>query len=224
MRIFVFLVGLLAAGTIPATGARAELLTNPGFENTDNDDPATFGDGWGSFGNAGFNSFFGANGHASFFLDNAGNSGGVFQSGIAGSFGNQYTFSLDDVLIEDNAAATSFDFGLEFYQADDATIISSSLVSLSPLVNGSGVSFSHTAAAPVGTVFVRPIISFSGATGAATEPNVFVFDSSLTATAVPEPSSMVLFAATSIAGLIAHRRRKSTTNRSCVDGSIDVTS
>lgn len=210
MRIFVFLLVLLVAGTMSVQDVQADLLTNPGFEDTNGD--GNVGDGWGSFGAAGFNAFFGANGHASLFLDNPGNSGGIFQTGIAGSFGNFYTFSLDDVLIETNAAATDFNFGLEFYQGDDSTLISSSLASIAPLTPGSGLSFSHTALAPAGTAFVRPIIAFSGASGAAAgSENVFVFGSTLTATAVPEPSSIALFAAASVVGLVFHRRRKQAT-------------
>lgn len=210
MRVFVFLFVLVMAGTMHVTDARADLLTNPGFEDTDGN--GSFGDGWGSFGAAGFNAFFGANGHASLFLNTPGNSGGIFQTGIAGSFGNLYTFSLDDVLIEPNARATEFNFGLEFFESDDNTIISSSLVSLTSATPGGGLIFSHTAAAPVGTAFVRPIISFSGAFDppmpVAGGANAFVFGSTLTATAVPEPSSVVLFAAASVAGLVIHRRRK----------------
>lgn len=210
MRVFVFAVVLLLAGTMSLHDARADLITNPGFEDTDSN--GSFGDGWGTFGAAGFNAFFGANGHASLFLNTPGNSGGVFQSGIAGSFGNFYTFSLDDVLIEPNARATDLSFGLEFFESDDNTIISSSLASIASVTPASGLSFSHTAAAPVGTAFVRPIISFSGAFTPAMPvsggANVFVFDTTLTATAVPEPSSVFLFAAASVAGLVIHRRRK----------------
>lgn len=206
MRSFLFLASLLFAGMTVVDDAAADLITNPGFEDLNGD--GSFGDGWGSFGAAGFDAFFGANGHASFFLDNAGNSGAIFQTGIAGSFGNIYTFALQDVLIEANAVATSFDFGLEFYESDDATLISSSLVPLS-LTPGGGLNFSHSAAAPLGTVFVRPVALFSGASGAApVSENVFAFGSSLTVTAVPEPSSVALVATALVGGLVFHRRRK----------------
>jgi hypothetical protein len=192
--------------------ASADLLVNGGFEDTDMD--GDFGDGWGSFGAAGFNAFFGENGHASFFLDNADNSGGVFQTGIAGTAGTEYTFSLDDVLIEANAAADSFQFGFEYFEADDATAVTdgsgATLTSLVPitLTAGSGLSFSHTAIAPAGTAFVRPIISFSGADGSAEgSENVFVFGSTLTATAIPEPSSVALVLVGGVMGVMRRRRR-----------------
>lgn len=196
--------------------ASADLLFNGGFENVDNDDPPTFGDGWGAFGAAGFNAFFGANGHASFFLDNAGNGGGVFQAGIAGTAGTEYTFSLDDVLIESNAVADSFQFGFEYFESDDSTAVTdgsgtaiTSLVTLPLLPTGSGFSFSHTAIAPAGTAFVRPIISFSGADGSASSSeNVFVFGSTLTATAIPEPSSLALVLLGGVMGGMRRRRRK----------------
>lgn len=190
-----------------ASNSRADLLINPGFEDLDGD--GSQGDGWGSFGAAGFNAFFGDNGHASFFLDNPDNAGGVFQTGIAGTAGVEYNFSLDDVLIESNAAATEFNFGLEFYLADDTTLISSSLIALPLELPGGGQSFSFSAFAPDGTAFVRPIISFSGADGSADgSENVFVFGSTLTATAVPEPSTAALFAAASCVTVMRRRRRK----------------
>lgn len=206
MRLFLFLAALLMAGATFVDQADAELIFNPGFEDTDLD--GNFGDGWGTFGAAGFNAFFGANGHASFFLDNPDNSGGIFQSGIVGSFGNEYTFTLDDVLIESNAAAATFSFGLEFFASDDATLISNSLAAIT-LTPGGGLSFSHTALAPVGTAFVRPIVSFSGASGLAEgSENVFAFGSSLTATAIPEPSAMILVTAASVAGLARSRIKR----------------
>lgn len=192
-----------------STSVKADLvvdIVNPGFEDTDGD--GTFGDGWSSFGdlgNAGFNAFFGANGHASLFADNVDNNGGVFQMGIAGVAGAEYTFTLTDVLFESNANA-DFSFGLEFYEADDASLISSQIVSFS---SESEAETPLVAIAPAGTAFVRPIISFDNVVApvAAGQTNVFVFDVALTATAVPEPSSLLLFGvAVSAAGL---RRRRS---------------
>ncbi len=186
--------------------ASASLLTNPGFEDVDNNGDQ--GDGWGSFGAAGFNAFFGANGHASLFADTVGNSGGIFQTGISGDAGVEYTFTLTDTFVESNARA-DLTFGLEFYLADDATLISSEVAAIDlsdqNVNHGGGLVFSTSAVAPIGTAFVRPVILFENADPFASgSSNIFVFDASLTA--VPEPTSA---AAAGIAGLclLARRRR-----------------
>ena len=93
---------------VPSAVFAQELLVNPGFEDLDGvpgaDGQPTYGDGWGSFGAASFNNFFGSaespNGHASLFADMNGNFGGVFQQGITGTAGTTYTFSLTDTLVE----------------------------------------------------------------------------------------------------------------------------
>jgi PEP-CTERM motif-containing protein len=193
----VSLVVLLAAVLGIGTGtASAELLTNPGFDNA--------GAGWGSFGAAGFNDFFGGNEHASFFSDGNGNFGGVFQGGIAATPGTTYQFDLTDVRIEPNTNA-NYRFGLEYYQADDATKIGEDLQIIPLNVTGNGLSFSMTATAPNDPLlaFIRPIILFDNAVSAgAGQENVFVFDASL----VPEPASLGLLAAGLFAMLTRHRR------------------
>lgn len=190
----------VAASAVALAPTNAELLTNPGFEDTSGD--GNVGDGWGSFGAAGFNAFFGPNGHASLFMDNPGNFGGVFQTGIAGAAGVEYRFDLTDVRIEENAAA-SVRFGLEFYEGDDATKIAEALAPLSLSETGDALTFSTTATAPAGTVFVRPIIAFDDVTSTASgQENLFVFDSSLTV--VPEPASLALLG---VGGLALLRRR-----------------
>lgn len=181
-RFIVF--GMVLALGVPSM-ASAELLFNPGFEDLGDVDTDP-GDGWGSFGAAGFNAFFGANGHASLFMDNDGNSGGIFQTGIAGSAGTEYQFELTDVLIESNAEA-NVSFGLEYYGAGDATKLGETLVTLD--LNSPNFIMSGTAIA--GTEFIRPIILFDTAVGTPDGgENVFIFDASLTA--VPEPGSLAL--------------------------------
>jgi len=188
----------LALGILTAS-ASANLINNPGF----NDNGGGLGEGWGSFGAAGFNDFFGGNPHTSFFSDNIGNFGGVFQTGIGGTAGTLYQFDLLDVRIEENAAA-DYRFGLEFFQGDDATQISNTLVSIPLSPTGDGLSFSMQATAPVGTVFVRPIIQFDNVTSTASgQENVFVFDTSLTI--VPEPTTISLLGLGAVA-LIRRRR------------------
>lgn len=193
------MTAILAVAT---TASANELLTNPGFEDTDNN--GSVGDGWGSFGAAGFHSFFGPNGHASLFMDNPGNFGGVFQTGIAGSAGLEYTFTLLDVRIEENAAA-NLRFGLEYYLADDSTAAGPFDIVPIPLTEtGDGLSFSMSAVAPAGTEIVRPIIQFDNVTSTASgQENAFVFEASLTA--IPEPSAIGLVMA-SLAGLAIRRR------------------
>ena len=190
------LAAVVAAVSFAGAGsASAELLTNPGFE--------TGGTGWGSYGAAGFHDFFGGNGHASFFSDGNGNFGGVFQTGIAGTPGATYQFDLTDVRIEANTNA-SYRFGLEYYQADDATKIGEDIVPISLATTGDGLSFSMSATAPNDPLLaiVRPIIMFDNAvTAGAGQENVFVFDASLT----PEPASLGLVLAGGMTLLVRRR-------------------
>ncbi len=190
------LAAVVAAVSFAGAGsASAELLTNPGFE--------TGGTGWGSYGAAGFHEFFGPNGHASFFSDGNGNLGGVFQTGIAGTPGETYQFDLTDVRIESNTNS-NYMFGLEYYQADDATKIGEDFDSISLAVTGDGLSFSMSATAPNDPqlAFVRPVIKFDSSISAGQgQENVFVFDASLT----PEPASLGLLAAGGMA-LLTRRR------------------
>ncbi|WP_428388429.1 hypothetical protein [Mucisphaera sp.] len=187
---------LLAVTLTAASAPAAELLTNANF------DGPPVGDGWGSFGAAGFHSFFGPNGHASLFSDNPGNFGGVFQTGIAGTPGVEYQFDLLDVRLEENIDA-NYRFGLEYYQADDATKIGENIVPIDLSVTGDGLSFSMTGTAVPGTVFIRPIILFDNVVSTANgQENAFIFDSSLTV--VPTPSA---FGAMALLGGMILRRR-----------------
>lgn len=191
---------LLTIGSFSVASGQ-ELLPNPGFDDLDNS--GSFGDGWGSFGAAGFHDFFGGNPHASLFSDNPGNFGGVFHTGIAGTAGQLYQFDLVDVRLEENVDA-NYRFGLEFYLGDDSTQISADLVSMDLSTTGDGLSFSTTATAPAGTVFVRPLVLFDDVQStAAGQENVFIFTASLTA--IPEPASLLLLAGGALAA--AWRRR-----------------
>lgn len=194
MNRFVLIFPALVFGGVGA--AQAELLVNPGFEDLDMN--GSQGDSWGSFGSAGFNAFFGANGHASLFADQDGNSGGIFQTGITGSAGQEYSFVLTDTLTNVNFNADVI-VGLEYYDATDAVKLGEDLT---PVIDLSApVEVFGTAVA--GTVFVRPIITFSNSVIDANENNAFVFDASLTA--VPEPASLVLVG---LGGLALVRRRR----------------
>lgn len=184
------------------SAAGQELLYNPGFEDLNTD--TAYGDGWGKYGNADFNNFFG-NPHASFFMDNPSNFGGVFQQGIAGGGGMTYQFDLLNVRIEANADA-NLRFGLEYYELDDSTQAGpADIVSIPLSPTGDGLSFSMMGTAPAGTVWVRPIIQFDDVQSTASEQeNAFVFEASLTK--VPEPAAALLFVL-GLTGLLVMRKR-----------------
>ncbi|MEM6749993.1 MAG: dockerin type I domain-containing protein [Planctomycetota bacterium] len=178
----------VAGVSSPAFGV-SQLLTNPGFEDLDAVDGP--GDSWGAFGAASFDAFFGAgNAHASLFPDTIGNSGGWFQAGIAGTGGTTYQFDLLNTRVEANYDA-DVQFGLEFYAADDTTLLGSSLT---PLIDTgaevNGATYSHSATAPVGTAFVRPIAIYNNTFSTGPQRNVFVFDAYLSE--VPAPGGNLL--------------------------------
>ncbi|MEM1331732.1 MAG: hypothetical protein AAGG07_14380 [Planctomycetota bacterium] len=192
----------LCVTSLLAAGASANLITNGGFEdsNTDGD----FGDGWGTFGAAAVNFEFFPNGnpgHATLFADNTSNFGGVFQQGILGTEGVEYTFSVDGQFESEWDARQRF--GLEFYQGDDATLISAALVEITDdsAVAGQGyMTYMMSAVAPAGTVFVRPIILFDqvlsgGGSRASTWDN---------ATLIPAPGALAVLG---LGGFAVRRRR-----------------
>jgi hypothetical protein len=160
----------------PALGQ--EMLKNPGFEDTDGSGRP--GDFWGNWGTTDFNSFWGVNGHASFFADNLTNSGGVYQLGILGTPNARYQFDLADVRIEANWDADLY-FGLEYYDAADFTKLGATEVLIDTSVTGDGLHFTMTGTAPAGTVYVRPYIRFDnvGYAGGSLR-NAFVFGATLT--------------------------------------------
>ncbi len=171
------------------------ILTNPGFDDLDLD--TNYGDGWGVYGAADFNDFFAGDAHASFYGDNAGNFGGVYQQGIAGAAGVTYQFALLNVRIEENWDADLI-FGLEYYAADDGTKLGETLVTIDTaarLANGQieGNAFAMQGTAVAGTAYVRPIIIFNNVNGSysgQTQANVFVFDTFLCA--APAPGAQML--------------------------------
>lgn len=198
----VLLAALGAGCVIGASASAQELLTNPGFEDTDMD--GNYGDGWGAFGAAGFNAFFGPNGHASLFSDNIGNFGGVFQLGITAVPGGEYRFDLLDVRLEENIAA-DYRFGLEYFLADDATKVGEDIVPIDLSTTGDGLSFSMTGFAPANAAIVRPIIQYDNVTSTASgQENAFIFEASLILVPAPGASG-----ALALAGLaLASRRRR----------------
>jgi hypothetical protein len=179
-------VVLCASNTFAVTN----LLTNSGFEDVNTD--GFLGDAWGAFFNADFNDFFGGDAHASFFADTAGNSGGVFQTGIAGSEGTTYQFDLMNARIEGNFDADLY-AGFEYFEADDTTKLGESLTLLDTatrISNGSleGNVFSVVGTAVGGTAIVRPVMRFDNVNGAyagQSQANAFVFDSFMSVAAQP---------------------------------------
>jgi len=197
----------ICLGLAFATSAHAvtNLLTNPGYLDTDVPADGVFGDGWGVFGAADFNTFFGAgNPHVSLFADDAFNVGGVFQQGLLGTPGTTYQLDLMNTRIE-SAWDADLNYGIEFYAADDTTLLGETIMTANtaarlalPNVDGTGAAngavFSMQATAPVGTVFARPVIKFDNVnlTYVAPTPqaSMFVFNSFLSE--VPAPGGELL--------------------------------
>ncbi|MGP1273141.1 MAG: GC-type dockerin domain-anchored protein [Phycisphaerales bacterium] len=177
---FVLSGGVSRAATVDNVIVREvteELAVNPGFEDLIGD--GSFGDFWGVFGAADFLDFFGNGnpGHATLFGDAAGNSGGVFQVGIPAVAGETYELRMDAAFETNWDALTQF--GLEFFAADESTLVASVLEPVSEVPGAGYLSYSMTADAPAGAARVRPIVRFDDAasTGperAATIDNVSV--------------------------------------------------
>lgn len=187
-----------------ATAVRGDLVINSGFEDNNPVD-GNFGDDWGSFGSQAFLDFFanGNPGHATFFADNAGNSGGFYQQGIAGAPGDVYQFSIDAAFEANWSATTSF--GLEFYEADDSTMIDSITVEIPVPLSYTGYSnYVMQATAPAGTVYVRPIVTYGSVTDVQGSSEAATFDNAML-TIIPEPSAGLLLLGG--AGLLAIGRR-----------------
>jgi hypothetical protein len=152
---------------------------NPGFLDLDAD--GTFGDGWFSFGAAGFLDFFGSGnpGHGILFGDNIFNVGSVFQLRIPAIEGLEYEVSAD-VQFEVNWDAEAR-LAVEFYASDDATKLGETVLMLPALeTRGEGYKrYRVSGVAPAGTAYVRPIVDYDfvltgGVSRAATIDNVIV--------------------------------------------------
>jgi hypothetical protein len=157
-----------------------EYLKNPGFEEKDRaNNPGYY---WGTWGNISFNDFWGGNAHASFWADQIGNFGGLYQASVLGTPGDTYRFALVDVRIEENFDADMF-FGIEYYGADNYTKIGERVQQIDTGVTGNGLSFQVSGTAVAGTVYVRPVIRFDnvGFSGGSLR-NAFVFTTALTDT------------------------------------------
>jgi hypothetical protein len=138
---------------------RAELAGNPELLDLNHD--RHFGDQWGNFGAASFLDYFpnGNPGHAVFYADQVENSGGFFQQGTRAVAGAKYTFSID-AAFEANWSA-HVRFGLEFYPDDDETSLGETLVEIEePLPDTSYHTYTMSAIAPSGSVYVRPIVRY----------------------------------------------------------------
>ena len=171
------------------------LLYNGGFEDLNGD--VAYGDGWGNFGNTDFNSYWGQNGHASFYGDIFENEGGVFQLSIPGLPDETYQLDLLNTRIESNWDADLY-AGFEFYAADDATKLGESLTLLDTAtrvgagrVDGNVFSVQGTAVA--GTAVVRPIIRFDNVNPEYffnEQTSTFVFDAFMSV--APRPGEQYL--------------------------------
>jgi hypothetical protein len=144
------------------------LSLNPGFGDVIGDGlfPADF---WGTFGAAAidFEFFpFADPGHATIFADGAGNSGGIFQQGVPAEPGESYTMSVA-LSFEENYDAETF-IGMEFYGSDDFFLIGLAEAEIDELTGLGYVVYQLEATAPASfTRFVRPVVRFGNAVGAA---------------------------------------------------------
>ncbi|MEN0019269.1 MAG: hypothetical protein AAF747_00130 [Planctomycetota bacterium] len=167
-----------AAATAQVAVESPNLTRNAAFADVNDD--GDFGDEWGVFGAAAVNfTFFGDEvpfipnplpgspnnnsddnpGHATLFGDRPGNDGGVFQTGIPAVPGETYEITIRIQWEENWDARTRF--GLEFFAADDSTLLSAFVDEIVDERVGEGYQrFDLSATAPAFTAFVRPIILF----------------------------------------------------------------
>ncbi|MEO0511666.1 MAG: GC-type dockerin domain-anchored protein [Planctomycetota bacterium] len=145
----------IVAGSVAAQDQN--LIDNPAFLDADLDG---FADGWGAFGAAAIDlDFFGDGtpGHGTLFADQLNNIGGVFLAGIPATPGTEYTLSVR-IQWESMWDARTL-IGFEYYDADDATQLGFDITEIENEPTGEGYRrYDVTAAAPAGTVFIRPVV------------------------------------------------------------------
>jgi hypothetical protein len=155
IRLYVVTAILIAAAGPSARGE--SLLANPGFE--------TNGVNWGRFGNADAAGWAKETGSFGVCLQGwiFNGAGGFFQS-CKGIPDQTYTFSIR-ARKEDLFQAMTVYLRLEFYGEDDATKIGhdQGFVNLVPQLAGEWQTFTTTGKAPFGTVYVRAVFGFEGA-------------------------------------------------------------
>ncbi len=143
------------------------LTLNPSFGDAVG--AGTNGTFWDTFGAAALDlDFFnnGNPGHATLFADMAGNSGGVFQLGVPAIAGESYTMTVDLAFEANWDAVTQIE--LEFYGIDDGFLLGEGVVEVNEQPGAGYVTYTVEATAPLGfTAFVRPLVVFSDAVGAA---------------------------------------------------------
>jgi lysophospholipase L1-like esterase len=148
-------------------GDDGNLVVNPGFQDLDHD--GKFGDGWSVSGHAGFKNYFpdGNPGHLWFASRTPGEAGDARGTSAPATAGGRYRFTVDAAFETHwNAQAQ---FGLEFIAADHTTVLARAFQNIyapNPEIT-TYRSYSLTAAAPAGTVFVRPVLRYTNSTGAA---------------------------------------------------------
>jgi hypothetical protein len=155
IRFHVFTAILTSIAGLSARGD--SLLINPGFE--------TNGVNWGRFGNVDFVDWGKETGNFGATLQGwiFNGAGGFFQS-VKGTPDLTYTFSIR-ARKEDLFQAMTVYIRLEFYGADDTTKVGhdQGFLNLMPQLTDTWQTFATSGKAPFGTVFVRAVFGFEGA-------------------------------------------------------------
>jgi hypothetical protein len=200
---------VVAVVTLAAAAGRADLIVNGGFE----DGSGSSADNWNQFGNAFrdtrsaqtgsygismFGNFSPGPNYSGAYQDTNAVAGELFQASVYVSTTNSDQIGPGD---------TAF-LKLEFYDAN--TNFLTSFAADNPLTNTSLVDTwmlqSVSATAPVDSAFVRTTLIFEQDTGAGGS----AFFDNATLEAVPEPSTMLLFA---VGGVVLYRGHRRLTKR-----------